>query len=236
MFKKIPFLNLFVSILDINEWHKIQPASHIVSLNLEQVILAQDDLEFREIIQSAELVIPDGASIVLALKYFFSNDLNLEKESFSKLAGIDLASKFIENKKKLALLGSTQEVIDTLKKKYKDQIVFAHHGYFEEDQMDDIAKKIQESKPEVLLVAMGAPKQEKFIHKYKNLFVDFISMGVGGSLDCLSGKLSRAPRFMIDLNLEWFFRLLQEPSRIKRILVKVPRYFFLLFFFKFKKG
>ena len=145
-----------------------------------------------------------------------------------KLAGIDLASKLLEIKEKIAVLGSKPEIIRAIKEKYGEKIVFAHHGYFSEEEIPEIISKIKASQPELLLVGMGAPKQEKFIHKYKEDFQEIISMGVGGTLDVLAGSKKRAPELFITLDLEWFYRLIREPFRFKRIFFRVPRFIILL--------
>lgn len=214
----------------MNDYPLIKAGSHIISLNMEQVIMAQDDPGLKDIIINSELIIPDGSSVVLSLKFLFNARYELDK-----VAGIDLAEKLISEKQRIAILGSTQEVVDILKEKYKNKIVFAENGFFPISKEDDIAKKISDSKPEVLLVGMGIPRQEKFINKYhKSLFENFISMGVGGTLDVLAGKRLRAPKWTVKLHLEWLFRLIQEPLRIKRIYRIVFRYLLLLMLFKLK--
>jgi N-acetylglucosaminyldiphosphoundecaprenol N-acetyl-beta-D-mannosaminyltransferase len=193
---------------------------------MEQCVLARDDFEFGEIIRKAELIIPDGASVVLAFNYLFRRN----EPRIKKLAGIDLAEKLLQEKNRVAILGSRPNVVEKLRQKYKNKLVFAHHGYFSLEEAGQIAEKISKAQPEILLVGMGAPLQEKFIDHHKNLFQNTICMGVGGTLEVFAGLRLRAPKLFVALNLEWLFRLIQEPSRLKRILEKVPRYLYLLVF------
>ena len=235
------FLDLFVDDFDISQINQIYKGSHITNLNLEQVVLAAEDKELKEIIVNSELIIPDGEAVVFAFNYLLKDtqntqsarDFGVAKPRLKKLAGIELAQKLLESKNKIAIFGSTNEVINKIKKRFAKKIVFAHHGYLnvgKKDEIEKIAKQIQESKAELLLVGMGAPLQEKFINDNKKYFSEIISMGVGGSLDVFAGKAFRAPQWMIKLKLEWFFRIFQEPSRLKRIFTSVPKFFALIFF------
>lgn len=218
---RINFMGFDLDLFDFGQIDQIKAGDHIISLNAENFVIAKEDKEFERIIQSSELTIPDGSGIVLGVRLLLN-------QRISKVAGIDLAKKLIEKKNRIAFLGSSDEVINILKEKYRDKLVYAHNGYFATEQEDEIAKKIQQSKPELLLVGLGAPKQEKFIHKYKKNFSNCIQMSVGGTLDVLSGKRSRAPKFFIALHLEWLYRMLMEPFRIKRIFMRVPKYLFFL--------
>lgn len=237
MLNRKPFLNLYIdqtpSALFVDPDAYLSNlftgrAIQVISLNLEQVVLAQDDPEYRKIISEAELIIPDGVSIVWTYRLlnFFSPDA--ANFPLKKLAGIDLAAKLIESKQKIAIWGAKKEIIELLKKKLKDKLVFAEHGYFNLDQKDEILERLIKSKPDLLLVGMGAPKQEMLIYECKSKLDTCVCMGVGGALDVWSGKLQRAASWMIFLNLEWFFRIIQEPSRLKRFLYNVRRYVLLM--------
>lgn len=229
MARRIAFLNLFLDDFDLDESENIEPGTNIISLNAEQVVLAQKDLDFKGIICSSGLIVPDGSGVVLAAKFLYG-------ERLYKVAGIDLAEKLINEKNKIAILGSTQKVVDLLTEKYKNKIVFAHNGFFSEEKENEIVEKIVESKAELLLVGMGAPKQEKFIYKHRKKLEKTISMGIGGALDVFAGVKKRAPKLFISLHLEWLYRLIAEPFRIKRIFLKLPSYLFLIFVYKLKKG
>ncbi len=238
MYNRKPFLNLYIDQTPLELF--IDPDRYmadlftdkagiqVISLNLEQVVLAQDNPEYRKIISEAELIIPDGISIVWT--YRFLNLFSSEHSNFllKKLAGIDLAAKLIESKQKIAILGAKKEIIELLEKKLENKLVFAEHGYFNLDQKDEILERLIKSKPDLLLVGMGAPKQEMLIYECKSRLNACVCMGIGGALDVWSGKLQRATPWMIFMNLEWFFRIIQEPYRLKRFLYNVYRYVLLL--------
>jgi len=220
------FFNLYIDDFDLDHLSEIKPGFHIANLNLDQVILAQKDPEFLKIINSADLIIPDGAIIPLSFNFFMSK--SGPKPSLKKCAGIDLAHELIQKSKRLALIGSTQEVIDKLKIKFADSLVFAQNGFFHLDQKDEIFKQLVLAKPDLLLVAMGAPLQEKLIAELVSELPSTIKMGVGGAFDVWAGKHQRAPRWMIFLSLEWLFRIIQEPSRLKVFFFNMCSYALLL--------
>ncbi len=233
MYKRKPFLNIYIDLAsealfaDIDTLFANQTAQ-IISLNMEQAVLAADDAEFRKIINDSELIIADGVSIVWTYKLLSS--FESEKFPLKKLAGIDLAAKLIESKQKIALWGAKKEVIELLEKKFAGKLVFAEQGYFNSDQKTQIIDRLIKSQPDLLLVAMGAPMQEKLIYECKSKLSNCLCMGVGGAFDVWSDQLKRAPRWMIFLNLEWLFRLIQEPYRLKRFLYNVYRYTLLLIY------
>ena len=130
--------------------------------------------------------------------------------------------------KGIYLLGASEEVLEECKKELKEKyknlnIVGSHNGYFEMSNCTHITKEIEEKKPYAIFVAMGAPRQEEFIIKNMESLPCSIYMGVGGSFDVISGKISRAPKWMIDCGLEWLYRTLKNPSRIKRLGV-IPKF------------
>ncbi len=209
---------------DLEQRSRIAQGSFVASLNLENLLLAEQNPEYKAILNEADLVLADGEFIVLVVNSLLKKRLALVR-TLHKVAGIDLAEAFIEDKsKKIAILGSKATVIARLQEKYSEQIVFAHHGFFSLDQSEEISKKIGASGAEVLLVGMGAPRQEKFIYDNKKYFPKTTALALGGALDVLAGATSRAPRWMIKMKLEWLFRILQEPFRLKRIFVRVTRF------------
>ncbi len=216
------FNGLWVDDLNLADTALLKPGSQIVSLNIEQLVLAGQDPELLKIFQDSEYLIPDGIGVVLTLKYLFG------VKSAKKLAGIDLAQKLITEKKRIVFLGSTEERIEKLKKIYSGKLVFAHDGYFDLNQKDEIYQKIISQDPDLLLVGMGSPRQEKIIYELKTKLPNTIMMGVGGALDLWSGSLRRAPKFLINLNLEWLFRIIQEPYRLKRFIYSVRGYILML--------
>ncbi len=230
MFKRRLFLDLPLDSFDLSQNDLIPAGAFVASLNLENVALAAENPEFKRIISSADLVLADGEAVVLAANYLsrttkaFNNQSENKLKKIHKVAGIDLAEILLLKHDRIAILGSTTVVINKLQEKYLGKIVFSHHGFFSLGESEDIAKQIQASEAEVLLVGMGAPRQEKFIYDYKKYFSQIISVAVGGSLDVLAGAHSRAPQWMINSKLEWLFRIFQEPFRLKRIFWRVPRF------------
>lgn len=230
MHTKVPFFDLFIDDLELEAAVnyifelKKQKSLDIVNLNLEQFVLSQDDREHNLRIKSADLIIADGAAISLSSRLFCGKKI-------SKLAGIDLAQALITKSARIVLIGATQEVISRLNNLHGSKIVYSHHGFFKAEQKTEIIEQIISSKPDLVLVAMGIPKQEILIENIKKDLPsksNCILMGVGGSFDIWAGKLKRAPAWMIFCGLEWLFRLIQEPYRIKGFLYKVARFLLLL--------
>ncbi|MPN46979.1 N-acetylglucosaminyldiphosphoundecaprenol N-acetyl-beta-D-mannosaminyltransferase [bioreactor metagenome] len=125
-------------------------------------------------------------------------------------------------------MGASQETIEqcvlNLKKKYPElNILGYHNGFFDQENCNDIIEDIKEKSPYALFVAMGAPRQENFIIKYMDELPCKVFMGVGGSFDGIAGKVKRAPKWMINIGLEWFYRVAKEPWRAKR-LSSIPKF------------
>ena len=171
------------------------------------------------------LIIPDGVGTLLAAKI---NGIDITE----KIAGIEVMNMLLEEARdknlKVCLLGAKEETLIKCKEKIKESydginIVGSNNGFFDLDNCDDLIEKINESKADILLVAMGAPRQEVFIEKYKDKLCCKIFMGVGGSFDVFAGNVNRAPQFMINIGMEWFYRVAKEPWRIKR-LGSIPKF------------
>ena len=145
-----------------------------------------------------------------------------------KCIGIDLAKELISRSQRVAFLGSSEKNIQRIEKIFSEKLVFAHHGFFLECEEEKIAEEIKNSTPDLLLVALGCPRQEKFLAKHAKTLENTTKIGVGGAFDIWSGKLKRAPKFIQKLNLEWLFRIFQEPFRIFRFFSNVHS--FVLFF------
>lgn len=196
---------------------------HVVTINPEIILAAEKNPELDAIIKKAELIIPDSTGMELAIK----------RQGFKtkKLAGIEfseaLIGKCAENNFKVAFLGATQEVIEQLqvelKLKYPQiNIVFARNGYFSDSDMPEITDKLKESNPDLLLVALGAPRQEYIISKYRESLPSTVMIGVGGSFDVWAKKVKRAPVIFIMFGLEWLYRLIKQPSRFSRMFPSLP--------------
>lgn len=207
-------------------------AKMVFTPNSEIIEMATKDKELFKILNEADLLTPDGIGVIYASKI-------IGKPLKEKVAGCELAEnifkKVSDTNKTLFFLGGkpgvAQTAYENLIKKYKNlKIVGTNDGYFTND--DEIIEKISQKSPDILFVCLGVPKQEKWIYKNKGKLNCKVLMGLGGSLDLFAGKAKRAPDIFIRLGLEWFYRLICEPTRYKR-MARLP-----IFALKviFKKG
>lgn len=180
------------------------------------------------------VIIPDGIGTVIASKL-------LKTPVKEKIAGFDVAVKLLEKAdregKSVYLLGTKQDILEECVKKiekdYKNlKIAGYHNGFFDLNNCDDLINDIKEAKPWAIFVAMGSPRQEIFINKIIDDSSINIFMAVGGVFDILAGKLKRAPEWMIKCGLEWLYRVIAEPFRIKR-LFKIPQFIFAALKYKY---
>ena len=206
---------------------RISKKTFIVTANPETYMLSKKDDEMKSIIYNNEnLIVPDGISIVKTASYF---GIDLKE----RITGVDLCSYLLkladENKYSLYLFGSTSDVIEKLvnviKEKYSNINILGYSNGYEKDK-DAIMKKIVKLNPDICLVALGIPYQEKLINKYIDIAKKGIYVGVGGSFDVLSGTKKRAPKIFIKLNLEWLYRLICEPKRLKRFINSNVKFIF----------
>lgn len=203
---------------------------HIVSGNPEVLFTALNNKELLYNFKSERaLIIPDGVGIQISGKI-------LNTEVKEKIAGIelmkDIIKKCVEDGKGIYLLGASQENLNAcvanLLTMYPNLNLLGYkNGFFDIDNPKDVLDDIKNAKPEVLFVAMGCPRQEKFIVKYMDELPVRIFMGVGGSFDVIGEKVKRAPRWMINIGMEWAYRVVKEPRRIKR-LGSIPKFLLLV--------
>jgi N-acetylglucosaminyldiphosphoundecaprenol N-acetyl-beta-D-mannosaminyltransferase len=198
----------------------------VVTANPEIVMFARKDPSYFHTIAAADYIVADGIGIVIASKM-------LKKPLPERVAGFDLMTELLRladrNRWKVFLLGAKEEVIpltvENIKQKYPNLIIAGfHHGYFE-DNDKHIVELVKESKADLVFVALGFPRQEKWIYEHYPLFDQGIFIGVGGSFDVLAGKVKRAPEIWQKLNIEWLYRLIQQPSRWRR-MVALPQFLF----------
>lgn len=189
----------------------------IVTANPEAFIYGKQDVQVEKLLlDEGTTVAADGIGIVKGAK-------KIGVEVKERIPGIDIAENLLkfgnELSKSVFFLGAKPEVIDALCKiineKYPSlKIAGAVNGYV--DDKDAVFEEIKAVNPDIIMVALGIPAQEKLIYKHLNDFEKGIFIGVGGSFDVLSGTKQRAPEFFIKHNLEWLYRIVKEPSRIKR--------------------
>lgn len=208
---------------------------HIICTpNPEIVMEAQHDRELMEILKASDLVVPDGIGVVWASKY---SEIKLKE----RVAGYDLTQavfhKMKDTKETVYFFGGAPGVAAAAAKKMMKQheglkIIGTHNGYFNEKEEKKIIDDIKSHSPSILLVGLGAPKQEKWIYDNLRFTGAKVCIGVGGSFDAMAGTVKRAPKLFQKLNLEWFYRLATQPTRLKRML-RLPK--FVLAVFKQKK-
>ncbi len=208
----------------------------VVTPNSEMVIRARTDYELRRILNQADLAIPDGAGVVLASR-ILKNSLE------ERVTGFDLMQEIFSlvnnTEYRIYLLGGEPGIAEQARKKLKEQykelnICGCYHGYLDQEKEDRVIGEINDLKPDILFVGMGVPLQEKFLDKNLNNLKVKLAMTVGGSFDILAGKNSRAPLWIQKYYLEWFYRLIKEPSRLGRMLT-LPRFVFLVLLQAFQK-
>ena len=217
--------------------------SYIVTPNVDHIIKLQRDLEFRKVYREAACVLPDGMPILWAGK-FLGTPLK------EKISGSDLVPRLCEiaaqKGYRLFFLGGRPGAADKAKERLSKRLpslnvagVYSPPFGFEknDEENEKIAKMIKENAPDILLVGLGAPKQEKWIYQhYKKLEIP-ISMGVGVTFEFVAGMVKRAPYWMQTSGLEWFWRLMMEPRRLwKRYLVEDMQFFRLIVAQKLEGG
>lgn len=205
------------SFLNENKIHQI------ATVNPEFIMTAQKDVAFKNILNSTDLNIPDGFGLQCAAFY-------KRKKIGKRLTGVDLTweiAKLAQEKGYSVFLlggkpGVAEMTANRLRYLYRNlKIAGTYAGSPDEE---GIIERINSSNADILLVAFGAPKQEKFIHENKNELKCKVAMGVGGTFDYISEIVQRAPKWMQTLGLEWLYRLIRQPSRIKRIYTAVIKF------------
>lgn len=198
---------------------------YCVTPNAEMAYEALQDEGFRRLLNGAELVLPDGAGVILGAKL-------LKTPLKQKVAGIEFAQNMLsvmeELGSRLYLLGSKPGVAELAGKKIlekhpKLQICGMADGYFKDEA--EVVEKINTAQADAVYVCLGSPKQEYFMQKHREALSAKLLCGLGGTLDGIAGTVKRAPRWMIRLQLEWLYRLIKEPRRFKRML-RLPKFIF----------
>lgn len=209
----------------------------VVTPNAEIVMMANQDKELANIINNADLVVPDGAGVVWAAHY--NGDIMPER-----VAGYDLVQNLLRaaaiKKYGIYMLGGAPGIVekarDAAEKLYPGlQIVGTRHGFFTRNDENEIVNHIKSCKPDVLLVALGVPRQEKWLSAYLYQLQVPVGIGVGGTFDVMAGTVKRAPLWMQNAKIEWLYRLISEPKRAIRMLA-LPKFVIQIITSKKNKG
>lgn len=231
--KRMKFLNTEIDNLTMMEAvQKIEQLilnkkpSYVVTPNVDHIVKLETDKEFQKVYKEADLILTDGMPLIWISK--------IKKTPIKeKVSGSDLfpeVCKLSANKGyKVFLLGAAKGIAikaaENLKLKYDGLNIVGTYSPsygFEnnKDEIEQIIEIINEVKPDILAVGLGAPKQEKFLYKFRNRLNVPVSLAIGASIDFEAGNINRAPKWMQRLGLEWFYRLIKEPKRMfKRYLV-----------------
>ena len=191
----------------------------VVTLNAEMTMAARSNRELGAVIEAADLVIPDGAGVVWALG----------RQGFRvrRAPGIELARRLLEHAAahgwRVALVGGSPAVMDILVGRLRRELpgvdlVVASHGYLSPAEWPPFERQLLEARPDLVLAALGVPRQETWIRGLAGRRSGGLWMGVGGSFDVWAGTKQRAPKWMCALQIEWLYRLVQEPRRWRRML------------------
>ncbi len=200
----------------------------VVTANPEIVMKTRENNAYKQVVQAADYVCPDGIGIIYAAKM-------MKQPLKERIPGIEVVDALLhlaeEKGYSCYFLGAEQSVneraVAQIKKTFpKLKVAGNHHGFFDIDDRS-LAERVAATDPDIVFVAVGAPKQELWIAKYKHLFHKGLFMGVGGSFDVYAGAAKRAPEIWMKLNLEWLYRIVIQPSRVFRIFTSL-RFMFLI--------
>jgi N-acetylglucosaminyldiphosphoundecaprenol N-acetyl-beta-D-mannosaminyltransferase len=193
---------------------------HLVTPDALCLFRTLQDKKFGSILEKAWMAIPDGAGVLWASIFL------KERPLLERIPGIDFTKELLKHSEKkgytVYFLGAKEATlkaaIEILKTEFpKVNFIGSHHGYFTEEEEPQLINSINDLKPDILFVALGVPSQEYFIDKFRHRLKVKIAVGIGGSLDVISGHLKRSPKFFQEYGLEWLYRTLKEPWRISRI-------------------
>lgn len=195
--------------------------TNVVTANAEIIMLGQSDPAYSKLLQAADCVLPDGAGTVWAGR-------QLGFQVPERVAGFDLFLELIkvagQKHLKVFFFGSAPGIAEAAKEKCLKMapglsVVGCRNGFFTEEDNPAIIQEINDSGAQILFTALGAPKQEFWLAAHSAGLKPALRMGLGGSFDVLAGKVQRAPKWMQDASLEWFYRLCKQPSRLSRMAV-----------------
>lgn len=226
---RITILNTIIDVLNVQEtielveeYIKTKTPLHLMGVNADKINEVNQNERMKQIVNSCGIINADGASVIMASKY-------LKKPLPERVAGVDLMQSLVALSEKkgysVYLLGAKQSVVEktaeVLKNRHpKLNLVGIHNGYFKEPEWPSISEELKSLKPDFVFVGITSPMKEYLIEFLQEDGNDSVFMGVGGSFDVISGNIPRAPMWMQKANLEWLFRVIQEPRRLfKRYFV-----------------
>ncbi|MFW6237660.1 MAG: WecB/TagA/CpsF family glycosyltransferase [Bacillota bacterium] len=237
MADRVEILNIKLDNVDMDEaCHRVEEyiagdegKRMVVTPNSEMIVMAREDSRLADILNSADLSVPDGAGVILASRI-------LRKGLRERVAGFDLMRRLFSRARgedySIYFLGGRPGIVDKARENVTEEypginISGTHHGYLDRQLQYRVIEEINELSPDLLFVGMGVPLQEKFLDSHLHELEVKVAMTVGGSFDVLAGEAGRAPLWMQKAYLEWFYRLLQEPGRFGRMLA-LPRFVLLV--------
>jgi N-acetylglucosaminyldiphosphoundecaprenol N-acetyl-beta-D-mannosaminyltransferase len=209
----------------IEEFIRDGSPHHVITLDSSMCVLAREDADLKGIAVNAELSTPDSVGILWACR-------RSGHVLPHRVSGVDIVEQLcrLSPEKAFRLFffgagpGVAEEAADKMRARYPGcQIVGTRDGYFKPEEETGIVAQIREAKPDILCVALGIPKQEKWIARHRDALGVPVLIGVGGTFDVHSGRVHRAPMWMRRLNLEWLHRLLKNPSKIGKVMT-LPKF------------
>jgi N-acetylglucosaminyldiphosphoundecaprenol N-acetyl-beta-D-mannosaminyltransferase len=191
----------------------------VLTADSNGIVCAETDSKYLQAFQNAALITPDSSGVVWALERY-------RKPVPGKVSGVDLVPEIfrlsVETGCSIALIGGAPGVAQAASDRLCEQfpganVVFIRDGYFSVDEETEVAKQVAKCHPDILLVAMGMPRQENFILSTKAIIQAKVGIGIGGSLDVHSGRVKRAPKIIQRAKLEWLWRLALNPSKLVKV-------------------
>jgi N-acetylglucosaminyldiphosphoundecaprenol N-acetyl-beta-D-mannosaminyltransferase len=229
--KSFPVLGLHVHLLeDYTAW-LMEPlrqkvGAHVVTLNAEMAMFSEQNPDLAGIIRQADLIIPDGSGITLYLRWCGIKQ--------PRCPGIELAESLVEqigqkgDSYPIIFYGGKPGIAEAAAQVWRQKIpgisIITNHGYLSDSEVKAWENSLKQRQPQLILVALGVPRQEFWIQQNRFLCPEAIWIGVGGSFDIWAGQKTRAPKWFRDNSLEWLYRLYQEPWRWRRMLA-LPQFF-----------
>lgn len=217
--------------------------THVVTLNAEMCMQAQQNEQLRRFIEKADLVAPDGSGIELYFRLAGGRTSTGEAVPLlQRYPGIELAADLLQSlgpDRKVAFYGGKPEVIEAAAENWRSRsphlnLAIVQHGYAQGEELETFTSRLRQEQPDLIFVGLGVPRQEFWIAEHRHLCPDAVWIGVGGSYDIWSGVKARAPQWMQNAHLEWLYRLYQEPWRWRRMLA-LPQFVWASAWYRLRK-